>query len=93
MKQSVATKFIWPGLKRDVAQWARECIACQCAKIHKHTVPPIQNFEVPQRRFADVHANFVSMPNSNGNNHLLTMIDSLDRPLPFPSKTSRPKPS
>ena len=30
---------------------------------------------VVQRRFADVHANFVSMPNSNGNNHLLTIID------------------
>ena len=49
------------------------------AKIHKHTVPPIQDFEVPHRRFAYVHADLVSMPDSIGCNPLLTLIDRFRR--------------
>ena len=79
MKQSVASKFVWPSLNRDVAQWTRECMACQRAKIHKHTVPPIQDFEVPHQRFAYVHTDLVSMPNSIGCNPLLTLIDRFRR--------------
>ena len=84
-KQAVSSKFVWPGINRDVSQWARECMACQRAKIHKHTVPPIQDFEVPHRRFAHVHADLVSMPISNGCNHLLTLIDRFTRwPMAIP---------
>ena len=54
-------------------------MACQRAKIHKHAVPPIQDFEVPHRRFAYVHADLVSMPNSIGCNPLLTLIDRFRR--------------
>ena len=78
-RQSVAAKFVWPGMRQDVSRWARECVACQQAKIHKHTVPPIQEFAVPAKRFQHIHVDIVSMPHSNGFNHLLTIVDRFSR--------------
>ena len=78
-RQSVAAKFVWPGMKHDVSRWARECVPCQQAKIQRHTVPPIQEFTVPAKRFQHIHVDIVSMPNSNGFNHLLTVVDRFSR--------------
>ena len=34
--QLVVGRFVWQGLKKDVVKWARECLACQLAKVHRH---------------------------------------------------------
>ena len=78
-RQSVAAKFVWPGMRQDVSRWARECVPCQQAKIHRHTVPPIQDFTVPAKRFQHIHVDIVSMPHSNNFNHLLTVVDRFSR--------------
>ena len=33
----IAGKFVWRGLKKDVCDWARTCVNCQRAKVHRHT--------------------------------------------------------
>ena len=78
-RQAVSDKFIWPNIKQDVCKWARECIPCQQAKIQKHVVPPIAEFEVPPKRFQHLHLDLVSMPPSNGYDHLLTIVDRFSR--------------
>ena len=78
-RQAVTAKFVWPNVNSDVAKWARECLDCQRAKIRRHTVTPIGNFEVPPRRFSHIHADLVTMPLSNGFNHLLTVVDRHSR--------------
>ena len=78
-RQSVAAKFVWPGMRQDVSRWARQCLPCQQSKIHRHTVPPIQEFTVPAKRFQHIHVDIVSMPNSNQFNHLLTVVDRFSR--------------
>ena len=84
-RQSVSAKFVWPGMRQDVSRWARECVPCQQAKIHKHTVPPIQDFAVPAKRFQHIHVDIVSMPPSNGFSHLLTIVDRFSRwPVAIP---------
>ena len=84
-RQSIADKFVWPNLRQDVCRWARECLPCQRAKIQKHTVPPISDFAVPAKRFQHVHMDLVSMPPSNGQNHLLTIVDRFSRwPVAIP---------
>ena len=84
-RQSIADKFVWPNLRQDVCKWARECLPCQRAKIQKHTVPPIADFAVPAKRFQHVHMDLVSMPPSNGQNHLLTIVDRFSRwPVAIP---------
>ena len=84
-RQSIADKFVWPNIRQDVCKWARECLPCQQAKIQRHVVPPIADFQVPARRFQHVHMDLVSMPQSNGNNHLLTIVDRFTRwPVAIP---------
>ena len=78
-RQAVSSKFVWPSMKQDCSRWARECIPCQRAKVTRHTTPPIGDFELPQRRFAHIHADLVAMPVSNGFNHLLTIVDRFTR--------------
>ena len=48
----VAARFVWYGLNKDVGTWARECLACQQAKIHRHvrTNPdkvPVPELQIP----------------------------------------------
>ena len=84
-RQAIADKFVWPSMSQDVSRWARECRACQRAEIHKHTVPPIRDFAVPGKRFAHIHVDLVSMPPSNGFDHLLTIVDRFSRwPVAIP---------
>lgn len=33
----VGSKFVWPGLCKEVREWAAACVACQRAKVHWHT--------------------------------------------------------
>nr|XP_057908117.1 uncharacterized protein LOC131104680 [Doryrhamphus excisus] len=76
----VSAKFVWPGLRRDVREWAAACVACQRAKVHRHTKAPLEPFPIPDRRFDHVHVDLVGpLPPSQGYTHLLTMVDRTTR--------------
>ena len=84
-RQAVSAKFVWPSLRQDVTKWARECIPCQRAKVNRHTVPPIGDFVVPQRRFQHINLDIVTLPESNGFRYLLTAVDRFSRwPMAVP---------
>ncbi|CAI5670245.1 unnamed protein product [Oreochromis niloticus] len=51
----VSSKFVWPGLRKSVKEWAAACIPCQRAKVHKHTKAPLEQFFIPGKRFDHVH--------------------------------------
>ncbi len=79
-RRMVSSKFVWPGLAKDVTQWARTCIRCQTSKVQRHTVAPRQQFELPDRRFQHVHVDIVGpLPTSEGQNYLFTMVDRFTR--------------
>ena len=76
----VSQKFVWPGLKKDVRAWVDSCVACQCAKVHRHTRAPFEPFTVPERRFDHVNIDLVGpLPPSHGFTYLLTMVDMTTR--------------
>ena len=87
-KKLIASKFVWHGLRKQVAGWARTCIPCQTAKVHRHVKAPLVPFEAPHRRFDHIHIDIVGpLPPSRGFTHLLTMVDRYTRwpeavPLP-----------
>uniref|UniRef100_A0A669EDT9 Gypsy retrotransposon integrase-like protein 1 n=1 Tax=Oreochromis niloticus TaxID=8128 RepID=A0A669EDT9_ORENI len=76
----VSSRFIWPGLRKSVKDWAAACIPCQRAKIHRHTQAPLESFHVPGRRFDHVNVDLVGpLPQSQGFTHLLTVVDRTTR--------------
>ena len=76
----VSSRFVWPGLRKDVKGWAASCIACQRAKVQRHVRAPLEPFPIPARRFDHVHVDLVGpLPPSKGFSHLLTMVDRTTR--------------
>lgn len=79
-RKLIANKFVWNGLQKQVGIWAKQCVACQSAKIQTHIRAPLQKFDVPQRRFDHIHVDLVGpLPPSSGHTHLLTVIDRFSR--------------
>ncbi len=79
-RKLIANKFVWNGLQKQVGIWAKQCIACQAAKIQTHIRAPLEMFRVPRRRFDHIHVDLVGpLPPSNGYTHLFTIIDHSSR--------------
>ena len=84
-RQAVSAKVVWPTMRQDVSRWARDCLSCQKSKVTKHTVPPIGDFAVPNRRFQHLNVDIVTLPPSNGFRYLLTAVDRFSRwPVAIP---------
>uniref|UniRef100_A0AAV2KZF4 Gypsy retrotransposon integrase-like protein 1 n=1 Tax=Knipowitschia caucasica TaxID=637954 RepID=A0AAV2KZF4_KNICA len=88
----VSQKFVWRGLKKNVRAWVDSCVACQRAKVHRHTKAPLEPFVVPERRFDHVNIDLVGpLPPSRGFTYLLTVVDRTTRwpeAVPLASITS-----
>ena len=79
-KHLVSSRYIWPGMNKDIISWCRSCIACQRAKVNRHTFTPLGHFQSPDVHFANVHVDLVvPLPSSKGSSYLLTMIDRFTR--------------
>ena len=76
----ISTRFVWPGMNRDIRNWARSCLQCQRSKTQRHTVTPLSTFATPDARFDKVHIDIVGpLPPSRGYSYLLTCIDRFTR--------------
>ena len=76
----MTSKFVWHGIAKDVRAWARGCMGCQTAKVHRHSKAPLHKFERPTARFSHVHVDLVvPLPSSGGHTNLLTVIDRFTR--------------
>ena len=73
-------RFVWHGIGKQVSEWARTCVHCQKAKIQFHTRAPLQEFDVPSRRFDHLHVELVGpLPASQGFQYLFTIVDRYTR--------------
>jgi hypothetical protein len=64
----------------DVIAWAKACLGCQRAKVHRHVQVPPQHIPVPARRFSHIHVDLVGpLPASRGSTYLFTIIDRTSR--------------
>ena len=79
-RRLVSARFVWPGLAKQVSSWARECLQCQRAKVHRHVRLRAAAIPVPVRRFAHLHVDLVGpLPPSQGFTHLFTIVDRTSR--------------
>ena len=72
----IGERFVWPNMRRDIAEKFRSCISCQQTKITRHQVTPLQHFRTPDARFSHVDVDIVGpLPDSSGYKYLLTVLD------------------
>jgi len=76
----VASKFVWHGLNKQIGNWAKTCISCQTAKVHRHVKTPLSVFKVPHRRFDHINVDLVGpLPPSQGHTYVFTIVDRFTR--------------
>lgn len=77
--QQIRHKYVWPGMKKDIINWARTCLPCQRSKIHRHNRLIPNKIDIPNNRFDHVHLDIVVLPLVQGYRYCLTMIDRFSR--------------
>jgi hypothetical protein len=80
-RRLIASRYLWPKLATNVAEWCKQCEQCQRAKTTKHAKPVMQPIPVPTTRFSHVHVGLVGpLPASDkGYQYLFTAIDRSTR--------------
>ncbi|GFS63824.1 hypothetical protein TNCV_1128411 [Trichonephila clavipes] len=53
--QLIASRYVWPNMRKTVKDWVQNCIACQHSKLHRHTKTPLGTFALPDARFSHIH--------------------------------------
>lgn len=77
---SIRQRFVWPKMAKDIKTYVKQCIACQKAKVSRHTVAPTSTYILPEDRFRHIHIDLVGpLPTCNEYKYLLTMIDRYTR--------------
>ena len=54
-RELIGQRFVWKGMRKDVAKFVRTCIPCQQSKIVRHNKTPLQRFKTPDARIAHIH--------------------------------------
>lgn len=76
----VTQRFVWPGIRRDCRQWAKECQQCQRSKVTRHTSAPLETFKPPTARFNHIHLDLIGpLPLCSGQKYCLTIVDRFTR--------------
>ena len=76
----IGDRFVWHGMRKDIAQWCKSCIDCHASKIQLHAKSPVQKIVVPDEPFSHLHIDIVGpLPSSQGYTHILTIIDRTTR--------------
>ncbi|HBK82804.1 MAG TPA: hypothetical protein DDZ41_04280, partial [Flavobacterium sp.] len=87
-RNAIKLRYFWPNMNFDIGNWVKNCLACQKAKVNRHTKTPFGEFKIPDGRFEHIHMDLVGpLPPSDNCQYILTIIDRYTRwpeayPLP-----------
>lgn len=73
-------RFMWFGMRKDVAAQAQTYYTCQVNEVSCHHHSPVLHIPVPNEPFSHIHKDFVGpLPPSHGHEYLFTVIDRCSR--------------
>jgi len=76
----LARRFVWPSMRKDIAQWVRICLACQRSKIHRHVRNTPERIAILDERFKHIHMDIIGpLQTSRNYKYCLTIIDRFTR--------------
>ncbi|GBP63632.1 hypothetical protein EVAR_54462_1 [Eumeta japonica] len=87
-RKSMAERYFWPNMNRDVGNWIKSYIQCQCAKVQRHVISDLGRFSRSER-FGHIRVDIVGpLPTTaNDYKYLLTIINRcMGWPEAFPMK-------
>lgn len=78
--KTIKQRFVWPNMATDIKIFVKQCLACQKAKVTRHTAAPLDTYVLPEDRFQNIHIDLVGpLPACSEYKYLLTMIDRYTR--------------
>ncbi|KAL7289042.1 hypothetical protein TKK_0016996 [Trichogramma kaykai] len=75
----IRRKYVWPNMSRQISTWCKNCLPCQRAKVSQPNKFIPFKFPLSDARFSHVHLDIVTLTESEGFSHALTMIDRYSR--------------
>lgn len=74
-RKLMTSRYFWPRMNTEIAQWTKNCLKCQKSKITRHTITPLGQFE-EAGRFDHIHVDIVGplLP-SEEYQYIVTMMD------------------
>lgn len=76
----ISDRFVWPNMRKEIAQWTKPCQHCQKNKVHRHNRSSPAVFSLPTERFQNVHIDIIGpLPSCRNHQYILTMIDRFTR--------------
>lgn len=79
-RKKVSRLYFWPGMNKDIHEWASSCEQCQKQKVSRHVKTPIQGISIPEAKFRHIHVDIVGpLPPSDGYRYILTIVDRFTR--------------
>lgn len=83
--QRIKSLFYWPGLKKKVENYIRECPMCQVTKSENIHIPSLLNpLEIPDMAWTHISMDFIEgLPKSHGKDVILVVVDRLTKYVHF----------
>ena len=76
---AIRKSYFWPGMKRDVLNYVKDCLSCKCNKVERVRFPKkLQPLYIPKMKWKCISMDFIArLPIVQGGFHSIMVIVDL----------------